>query len=139
MKALFSISVLIGVLGALTSCHALRAPLTQREDRPSPQGKPISVPLDATYESIRQNIFERKCQSCHNPGEEGGRVLLDLDSLLNSPRELVLPGNAEESGLFLALIREDDKRMPPAEDGYASLSSEEIEVVRRWIDNGAID
>lgn len=105
---------------------------SQSEEPPPPD-----EPLLATYESIRSHIFEPKCMTCHNPTGTGKRVSLDKEGLLNSPLELVLPGNADESGLIIALERIDDKRMPPAKEGYAALKPEVIQVIREWINNGA--
>lgn len=98
---------------------------------------PEEEPLIATYDSIRSHIIEPKCITCHNPMGTGNKIGLDKESLLNSPLELVLPGNADESGLIIALERKDDKRMPPAKEGYAALKPEVIQVIREWIMNGA--
>lgn len=120
----------------MVSCHALQPPITDQRDSSE---KIAAKPLVATFESINENIFQKKCQSCHNPAGEGRRVLLDYVSLMTSPLELVIPGNADESGLILALEREDEKRMPPAEDGYAPLPVGDIFIIRQWIDNGALE
>lgn len=98
---------------------------------------PEEEPLIATYESIRTHIIEPKCITCHNPTGTGNKIGLDKESLLNSPLELVLPGNADESGLIIALERTDNKRMPPAEEGYSALKAEQIQIIRNWINNGA--
>lgn len=98
---------------------------------------PAEEPLIATYNSIRTLVLEPKCITCHNPTGTGNKVGLDKESLLNSPLELVLPGNADESGLIVALERKDDKRMPPAKEGYVALKPEVIQVIREWIINGA--
>lgn len=97
------------------------------------------TPLEPTYDSIKQNIFERKCVACHSPGKPAARVSLEKDNLLNSPLELVLPGNPDESGLVIAIERNDDKRMPPAKEGYSPLKNEEKSAIRDWIQNGAKD
>ncbi|MBN8538938.1 MAG: hypothetical protein J0L82_01025 [Deltaproteobacteria bacterium] len=103
----------------------------------SAESPPEEEPLIATYESIRSHIIEPKCITCHNPMGTGNKVGLDKESLLNSPLELVLPGSADESGLIIALERKDDKRMPPAKEGYSALKPEVIQVIREWINNGA--
>ena len=97
------------------------------------------IPLGPTYESINQNIFQPKCVICHSPGNPGKRILLGKDDLLNSPLELVIPGNADESGLVVAVERSDEKRMPPAKDGKAPLGDLEKQAIRDWIQNGAKD
>lgn len=103
----------------------------------SSEPPPEEEPMIATYESIRSHIIEPKCLTCHNPTGEGNKVPLDRQGLLDSPLELVLPGNADESGLIIALERKDDKRMPPAKEGYSALKPEQIQIIREWINNGA--
>jgi uncharacterized membrane protein len=94
-------------------------------------------PLLPTYASISRQIFEVRCLECHREGGQGKNVALEpLQSLLDSPRELVLPGNCEESGLWIALTRQDSKRMPPPDAGEA-LSAEELAVIEKWIQEGA--
>lgn len=95
--------------------------------------------LAPTFASIDKNIFQVTCIDCHNATGSGKRILLDPESLLNSPLELVLPGNPDESGLVLSVERNDSKRMPPAKDGYAPLTSEEKAAIREWIEKGAKD
>ncbi|OYZ21753.1 MAG: hypothetical protein B7Y39_08600 [Bdellovibrio sp. 28-41-41] len=96
-------------------------------------------PILATFDSINRNVFQISCKECHNQTGTGKRILLDKESLLNSPLELVIPGNADESGLIIALERADDKRMPPAKEGYSALNDQVKKVIRSWIDSGAKD
>lgn len=109
------------------------------------QGGDLAPPVEApeaivpTYTSINKLVFQKSCVDCHNPTGSGKRVPLDKDFLLNSPLELVLPNNSDESGLVIAVERADSKRMPPAKEGYSALSNEAKEAIRKWIDNGAKD
>jgi uncharacterized membrane protein len=96
-------------------------------------------PLLPTYDSSNRHIFQSACITCHNPTGTGKRILMDKDSLMNSPLELIIPGNSDESGLVVSVERLDDKRMPPAKEGYAVLKKEEKAAIRAWIENGAKD
>jgi uncharacterized membrane protein len=99
---------------------------------------PPPTPLEPTYTSIRKLVFEAKCVSCHTAGESAAKVpLSDYNLLMNSPRDLVLPGNADESGLIIALERTDDHQMPPPDSGLGRISSSAIATIREWILNGA--
>ncbi len=95
--------------------------------------------LMPTFDSINKHVFQTSCKDCHNVTGSASRVLLDKESLLNSPREIVLPGNPDESGLVLALERTDDNRMPPADEGYSEVSQKIKDTIRTWITNGAKD
>ncbi|MGZ3687637.1 MAG: c-type cytochrome domain-containing protein [Bdellovibrionota bacterium] len=95
--------------------------------------------LTPEFTSIRSHIFEPRCFQCHHDGGAASRVPLQTRvDLLNSPRDLVLPGNPEESGLIIAVTRSGAKRMPPPSSGEQALSDEEIGVLKQWIQNGAL-
>jgi mono/diheme cytochrome c family protein len=100
---------------------------------------PLQEPIQATFESINNRIFQTSCKDCHNSTGSGKRIPLDKESLLNSPLELVIPENPDESGLVIAIERLDGKRMPPAKAGYSPLSDEAKQAIRKWIQNGAVN
>lgn len=100
---------------------------------------PIAEPLVPTYDSIKKHVLQTSCKDCHNSTGSGKRILLDKESLLNSPLELIIPGNPDESGLIIAIERADDKRMPSAKEGYSELNGETKLVISSWIQNGAKD
>lgn len=111
------------------------APLQAQNPVSEPQ---LPEPIKATYESINKNVFFPKCVSCHSEGNSAYQVLLSHQELLNSPLELVLPGNPDESGLVIAVERSDHKRMPPEKDGYSALKADEAAAIRKWIEDGAL-
>lgn len=121
-------------LSILWSWIDIGAPETQ------PDSEPVeTTPLAAKFDSIDKNIFQVRCVTCHSPSGAGKRILLGKADVLNSPLDLVLPGNPDESGLVIATERKDDKRMPPAKDGYSELKPDEKLTIRDWIKNGASD
>jgi mono/diheme cytochrome c family protein len=84
-------------------------------------------------------ILARRCFACHGPdsGEGGLRLdgrehaLAELDSGLLA----IVPEDAEASELIARVTAEDESlRMPP--EGKP-LSEQEVDVLRRWIDEGA--
>ncbi|AZZ37279.1 hypothetical protein CIK05_10930 [Bdellovibrio sp. qaytius] len=110
------------------------APLNAQKPGSEP---PPPEPIQATYESINKNIFIPKCVTCHSAGNSAWQVLLSRQELLDSPLELALPGNPDESGLVIAVERTDKKRMPPEKDGYSALKDDEKAAIRAWIEAGA--
>lgn len=128
-------------LGLLNAWIQAGAPQDSGADEvPIPQ-------LEPTFDSIKSHILEVKCLSCHAPGKPVERVpLVTRKDLLDSPLDIVVPGNAEESGIILAITNQDPKkRMPPTKDklgndtGYSPLSEDEIRIISLWITNGAKD
>lgn len=106
---------------------------------PSAAPLPPPEPLQPTFASIDENIFQRKCVRCHSATGHASKVPLDRASLLTPGNKTVIPGNPDESELVVAVERTDKKRMPPAKAGYEPLSDEEKTVIREWIKNGAQD
>jgi mono/diheme cytochrome c family protein len=83
-----------------------------------------------------QPILARSCLACHGPNENTRQADLRLDTH-DFIGTLVVPGDAEASPLFRRLTTGDSvQRMPPASSGR-SLTDEQIEAVRLWIDGGA--
>ena len=86
-------------------------------------------------------MIDRKCITCHRPGGEAPRVLLNtVKDMIDSPLEIIIPGNPEESDLILTLDRENSiNPMPPFDSGISGISTEELETIKDWIKKGAKD
>lgn len=126
----------------------------------NPLPEPEILPLQPTFSSIRDRIFKVRCGDCHEPTShecqsEGNDEhhhnqasckieLSNFNELLNGEeetrKELVIPGNPDESQLVISIERTDGKdQMPPPELGYSPLSPEEIKAIRDWIAAGALN
>lgn len=83
-------------------------------------------------------ILSDKCFACHGPDEHAREAGLRLDIRAQAVDALaIVPGQADESELVRRILSEDpDEQMPPAHSNK-SLSKAEIEIMRRWIDQGA--
>lgn len=98
-------------------------------------------------------IFADRCVSCHRSGGIADLSGIDLNlqadrafsSLVNQPSAqrpdltLVVPGDADASLLYLKVSSANPPvgaRMPLI---AAPLSAAQVELIRRWIDEGAVD
>ncbi|MBL8797822.1 MAG: protein kinase [Planctomycetia bacterium] len=85
-----------------------------------------------------RQILHQYCWSCHGEDSkhtEGHLDVLDHRMLLNDPRELVVPGNVPASHL---IRRIEDNSMPPEqEEEFPRLASDELEVLKKWVEGGA--
>jgi hypothetical protein len=84
-------------------------------------------------------ILAGRCYACHSGLRQRSGLRLDTAALLiqgGDSGPAVVPGDSQESLLVMMLIGESGVRMPPEEEGTA-LSSEQIALVKRWIDEGA--
>lgn len=103
---------------------------------PSPTPTP-EEPLLPTFTSLQKKIFNVRCVICHSPGGKAwGVPFLTYKDFFDPQREIVKPGNVEESGIMIAIMRDDEKRMPPP-DTAGALKTEEIETIKKWIEDGA--
>ena len=88
------------------------------------------------YTSIIKNIFDSYCVSCH--GNSGGLDLSNYNSLLltgNSGNAGIVPGDLENSEVWNRIFVLDD--MP--ENGYPDLTGNQKNLIRQWIEEGAIE
>jgi hypothetical protein len=96
-------------------------------------------PLLPTFDSIKTNILEAKCLSCHAEGGRAEDVPLAKREDLSDPQAgLVVPGRPDQS-LLVKVIKGPKVQMPPQRSGLKPLSDKEVAVIEEWIQNGARD
>lgn len=88
-------------------------------------------------------ILSDNCYACHGPDEESREANLRLDSLdtiLNEEDDevrVIVPGDAAASTLIHRVYSKTDSEvMPPPESGK-SLTSDQISLLRQWVEEGA--
>ena len=100
-----------------------------------------AAPVQGATQPIEFNrdirpILNEACVACHGPAEATRQADLRLDTS-DFIRTVVVPGDADASPLFQRLTTDEPiGRMPPVTSGR-SLTADQIDVVRRWIDAGA--
>lgn len=105
-----------------------------------PQASPEGASPVSYFRQIRP-IFQAQCAGCHQPAKaSGGYRMTDFAGLLaggESGSAAIVPGQPEASPL-LDLIRPTDGQaaMPP---DLPPVSDESIELISRWISEGAQD
>jgi ankyrin repeat protein len=83
-----------------------------------------------------QPIFKANCYGCHGPAQQMNSFRLDRrsDAMRGGTLAQIGPGNAAGSRMYLRLTgNQYGLQMPPT----GPLSSEQIDVIKRWIDQGA--
>jgi WD40 repeat protein len=123
--------VLAGAVWALVV-----APLAAAEPPPKNPGE-VSY-----YRDVRK-VFQQHCQGCHQPAKPmGGYVMTDYASLLKAgDRKLdpVVAGQPDKSYLVEQIVvnpESDKTEMPKGRD---PLPSKDVELVKKWITQGAKD
>jgi len=106
------------------------------ENGPPPPPPPPPA-LEPTYTSIKANIFDKKCISCHQVGAKAEKYpFTSLAEMINNPDPVVISGSVAQSALNDVLQPGADTPMPPPSSGYTPLSKDEITVIQDWITNG---
>lgn len=88
-------------------------------------------------------ILSNNCFTCHGPDESKREAKLRLDlkeataAMTSSGKAAIVPGKSAASELIARIVHADpEERMPPASSGK-TLSPAQIEMLKRWIDEGA--
>ena len=103
---------------------------------PSPtQGEEVHDP-DPVAVAI---LLEERCARCHEPASGDKKAIDDWPDATDLSATLmidlmVVPGGAIDSDLFLTC---DDGDMPPEGEEEPPLSQDELDLLARWINNGA--
>jgi len=124
-------------LGLLTllCLGACQAPLDSSE-----------LPDTIDYNWHVKPILSDRCYVCHGPDDRARQASLRLDtqdgaygvSRNDSTRHIIVPGDASASVLMHHISSEDPSQQMPPPESNLSLSQQEIDILRRWIDQGAV-
>jgi len=95
-------------------------------------------PQTVDYNFQIRPLLADRCFVCHGPDENKRKAKLRLDRAdVAIARRAIVPGKPEESALIERITADDpDQRMPPAKSNLR-LSQGEIDLLRRWIAEGA--
>ena len=129
--------VWFGITGCLTVGCGTRVPVV-------PDGTSV------TYAAHLEPLVQARCLGCHNAEEAKAKLDLELGkgygNLVGRPSTqvpsmlLVQPGSPQDSYLWLKLqhLTKDGKGMPRTLVGAKRLRTDELELYRRWIEDGAL-
>jgi hypothetical protein len=88
-------------------------------------------------------ILSDRCYTCHGPDQASRKSKLRLDMEAGAKADLgghfaIVPGDPAKSELIRRVSSDDrTRRMPPAWAGAAKLSDREIDLLTRWVAQGA--
>lgn len=101
------------------------------------QKKPDVKPVD--FVSQIKPLLQSRCVNCHHTGAMFGDLSFESRTLAMQPRKkgtVIVPGQPLSSQLYIVLTLPDPdkKAMPPT--GHR-IPNTEVEMVKRWIEEGA--
>src|SRR5689334_2527571 len=83
-------------------------------------------------------IFAASCYQCHGAKKAAGQLRLDAKAAAMKggiSGAIIVPGNSKQSRLLARLLGEGGEKQMPL--GGDPLTPQQIELVRRWVDQGA--
>ena len=132
VRALVSVVAILVVFGA--ACVAAQDDAASKPNA-STAGGTVSYHRDV------RPIFQAHCQGCHQPAKAEGRyVMTRFDRLLaggESEARAIVPGQPDKSHLIEMITPHDGEAEMPQD--APPLSAADIDTIRRWIAQGAVD
>ena len=123
-------------LFACVSLLALTAAARAEDAKPAAEKPAVSF-----YRDIRP-IFQDRCQGCHQPAKPSGGLVMTSYALIKKGGESdtpgFVPGNADESEILAQVLPVGDAA-PLMPKGASPLKPDQVELIRRWIVEGAAD
>jgi hypothetical protein len=97
-----------------------------------------------TYADDVDPIMQKHCAECHVAGQQGaeasGFLIDSYESVMKDTRfgPVINPGSAMTSSLYILVAGKGNLSITMPHD-RDPLSAEEIEIIRVWIENGAVE
>ena len=131
-----------GWLACALALFAGAAPVRGADVPPASAEAPVAMAPLRFSRDVRP-ILSQNCFLCHGQDEKRRGAGLRLDEREQALAELesglraVVPGKLDASELITRITAEDESlRMPPA-DSHKTLTAEQIEILKRWVAEGA--
>jgi hypothetical protein len=97
---------------------------------------PFAMAQQVDFGKQIRPILSDRCYICHGPdgGQRKAGLRLDLET---GAEQVLSPGDADNSELTRRIESGDRDEMMPPPDSKLSLSKQEIQTIRQWIEEGA--
>ena len=82
-------------------------------------------------------VLSDKCFFCHGPDKKHRKAGLRLDVEAAAKKEVIVPGKPEQSEFMRRILASDKDELMPPPESHKHLKPSEIELIRRWIEQGA--
>lgn len=110
-----------------------------------PSTDPSALPATVDYNWHIKPVLSDRCYKCHGPDDQARKAKLRLDTQVgaygvsrdDSTQQIIVPGNVAASLLVKHISSEDPQRRMPPPESNLSLTTREIALIKRWIDQGA--
>ncbi len=103
-------------------------------------------PKPVSFREQVQPVLTKHCVKCHGSESPKGRIALTSyeefakSRTVSGKAPLAIPGKLDQSRVYILCATEQTQfRMPPASSGEPALTASELEVLGKWIMQGAKD
>jgi uncharacterized protein DUF1553/uncharacterized protein DUF1549/concanavalin A-like lectin/glucanase superfamily protein/cytochrome c len=130
-----SLTMAPGVRSAFVAAGCLALAVTAGVLRAQEPPRPAPVSFNREILPILSN----NCFACHGPDENKRKTRFHFDTREGAfaKKGIIVPGNAAESLLVEHITSTDPEQHMPPPDSGRSLTDKQIELLERWIDEGA--
>ena len=110
---------------------------------PNPDTEEIDLPDQISFNFDIRPILSDNCYVCHGPDSSSRQADLRLDlrefatGRLADGKKAIVPGNWKKSELIHRVASSDPETMMPPPEMKRKLSTREIALLKRWIEEGA--
>jgi WD40 repeat protein/cytochrome c5 len=132
----------LALAAAALAAHALTAQEPKKDEFPPIPTVDLKRSAPVEYGAEVAPIFEKKCFVCHagNVAADNGKYDMStyekvMKGGAKRGAKVVVPGKSADSFLFLSCARQVKPMMPPKTED--PLTSQELSLVKLWIDEGA--
>ncbi|MBA4187796.1 MAG: hypothetical protein C0467_07230 [Planctomycetaceae bacterium] len=125
------------LLSTLLASAALASAASAADAKPATPNQPVS------FNKQVRPILQAKCQGCHQPAKaQGGYVMTEFSKLVavgDSGKKAVVPGKPKESELVNHITPDAKTHKALMPKNADALHESEIELIVRWVAEGAKD
>ena len=98
----------------------------------------IENDLEISFDRDIRPLLSDRCYACHGPDANTRKADLRLDLQEESHGFAIEPGSLENSELWRRITSNDeDEMMPPSESHKTRFTKSELDLIRKWIEEGA--
>src|SRR5262245_46078061 len=97
------------------------------------------APPAVSFDRQIRPILAENCFACHGPDEKARKAKLRLDTRDGAfgKQGVIVPGQASASELVARITHDEPSKLMPPVKSNKKLKPEQIQLLRRWIDQGA--
>lgn len=143
MRSTFKVGFVFGMASLAMGCSDSSVEPTQTTTQVTAPATTAVVPDNVSYASDILPVLQQNCFECHQAGGKGekasGLNMETYEGLMKGTKygPVINPGNSLTSTIVLLVEGRANQVIKMPHDGRPSLSDQQVQVIKTWIDQGA--